>query len=112
MAISNSIKKLYYSIKEVAEMFSVSESALRAWERDFPNLKPKRSSSGDRKYTEKDIKEVRLIVSVRKEKKLTVEGAKNYIQAKEHKKGENEQIIQKLTKLKTFLVDLRSSLDN
>ncbi len=111
MAISKTINKLYYSIKEVSEMFSVSESALRAWERDFPNLKPKRSDSGDRKYTEKDIKEVCLIVSVRKEKKLTVEGAKNYIQAKEHKKGENELLINKLTKVKSFLQDIRNSLD-
>ncbi len=111
MAINKTISKLYYSIKEVSEMFNVSESSLRAWERDFPNLKPKRNSSGDRKYTEKDIKEVRLIVSVRKEKKLTVEGAKNYIQAKEHKKGENEDLIIKLNKVKNFLVDFRNSLD-
>ncbi len=110
MAIPKTISKLYYSIKEVAEMFGVSESALRAWERDFPNLKPKRNNSGDRKYTEKDIKEVRLIVSVRKEKKMTVEGAKNYIQAKEHKKGENEDLINKLTKIKGFLQEIRNSL--
>ena len=110
MAIPKTISKLYYSIKEVAEMFGVSESALRAWERDFPNLNPKRNNSGDRKYTEKDIKEVRLIVSVRKEKKMTVEGAKNYIQAKEHKKGENEKLINKLTKIKGFLQEIRSSL--
>ncbi len=111
MAIPKTINKLYYSIKEVAEMFGVSESSLRAWEREFPNLKPKRSGSGDRKYTEKDIKEVRLIVSVRKEKKLTVEGAKNYIQAKEYKKVENEDLINRLSKIKGFLTDLRASLD-
>lgn len=111
MAINKTISKLYYSIKEVSEQFGVSESTLRAWEKEFPNLKPKRSSSGDRKYTEKDIKEVRLIVSVRKERKLTVEGAKNYIQAKEHKKEENEDLIQKLNKVKGFLTDLRNALE-
>ena len=111
MAIPQNIKKLYYTIKEVADKFGVYESSLRAWERDFPNLKPKRNSSGDRKYTDKDIKEVQLIVSVRKEKKLTVEGAKNYIQAKEHKKEENEDLINKLTKIKLFLNELRTSLD-
>ena len=92
-------------------MFSVSESALRSWERDFPNLKPKRNTTGDRKYTEKDIKEIKLIVSVRREKKLTVEGAKNYIQAKEHKKDENEALIQKLSKIKGFLQNIRNSLE-
>lgn len=28
--------KLYYSIKEVAEMFGVNESTLRYWETEFP----------------------------------------------------------------------------
>lgn len=111
MAINQSIKKLYYSIKEVAEMFSVSESAIRNWEREFPNLKPKRNNSGDRKYTEKDIKEIKLIISVRRDKKLTLEGAKNYIQAKEHKKGENEELLNSLNKIKNFLVEMRNSLE-
>ena len=35
--------KLYYSIKEVAEMFGVNESTLRYWELEFPYLKPKTS---------------------------------------------------------------------
>ena len=33
--------KLYYSIKEVAEMFDLNESTLRFWETEFPHLKPK-----------------------------------------------------------------------
>jgi transposase-like protein len=28
--------KLYYSIKEVAQMFGVNESTLRYWEQEFP----------------------------------------------------------------------------
>ena len=35
--------KLYYSIKEVAEMFDLPESTLRYWEQEFPFLKPKTS---------------------------------------------------------------------
>ena len=33
--------KLYYSIREVAQMFGVNESTLRSWEKEFPYLKPK-----------------------------------------------------------------------
>ena len=33
--------KLYYSIKEVAEMFDLNESTLRYWEQEFPSLKPR-----------------------------------------------------------------------
>ncbi|MES2796760.1 MAG: MerR family transcriptional regulator [Bacteroidota bacterium] len=110
MAISNNIQKLYYSIKEVSTKFAVSESALRSWEREFPNLNPKRNSAGDRKYTEKDLKEIELIIRVRKDKKLTVEGAKNYIKSREHKKSDNEDLINSLTKVKNFLTEWRNSI--
>lgn len=33
--------KLYYSIKEVAEMIGVNESTLRYWEKEFTFIKPK-----------------------------------------------------------------------
>ena len=36
--------KLYYSIKEVAEMFDLPESTLRYWEQEFPFLRPKSAS--------------------------------------------------------------------
>ena len=32
--------KLYYSIREVAEMFDVNESLLRYWEKEFPIIAP------------------------------------------------------------------------
>lgn len=34
--------KLYYSISEVAGMFDVNESLLRFWEKEFPQLRPKK----------------------------------------------------------------------
>ena len=48
--------KMYYSIKEVAEMFGVNESTLRYWETEFPYLKPKTSGPAKiRQYQEKDL---------------------------------------------------------
>ena len=38
--------KLYYSISEVAQMFDVNESLLRFWEKEFPQLSPKKGSRG------------------------------------------------------------------
>lgn len=35
--------KLYYSIREVAEMFDVNESLLRYWEKEFPIIAPKKA---------------------------------------------------------------------
>ena len=38
--------KLYYSISEVAQMFDVNESLLRFWEKEFPQISPKKGSRG------------------------------------------------------------------
>ena len=57
--------KLYYSIKEVAQMMGVSESMLRYWEKEFPHLHPKTvSSTGVRQYVDKDIEQIRLIYNL------------------------------------------------
>ena len=48
--------KLYYSISEVAQMFDVNESLLRFWEKEFPQLSPKKGSRGVRQYRKEDIR--------------------------------------------------------
>lgn len=53
--------KLYYSIGEVAEMFGVNESLLRFWEREFPQLNPKKAGRGIRQYRKEDIETLKLI---------------------------------------------------
>lgn len=52
--------KLYYSISEVAAMFDVNESLLRFWEKEFPQLNPKKGA-GIRQYRKEDIETVKLI---------------------------------------------------
>ena len=68
--------KLYYSVGEVAEMFGVNESTLRFWERQFPNISPGKNSFGARQYTQDDIKEIRKVHHLLKERGLTMEGAR------------------------------------
>ena len=43
--------KLYYSISEVASMMNVTETLLRYWEKEFPNIKPNKIGRGIRQYT-------------------------------------------------------------
>jgi DNA-binding transcriptional MerR regulator len=106
--IATEIKKLYYNISEVAKKFDISESTLRHWEREFSQLKPKRTSAGDRKYTEKDLATIEKIIGLRREH--TVEGAKKILQNKQSKNIENEIVIQKLQEVKAFLLQLKNSL--
>ena len=65
--------KIYYSIKEVAQMLGVAESTLRFWESEFPQIKPKTArGTGIRQYTEKDIEQLKVIYNL-----VKVRGFKN-----------------------------------
>ena len=102
-------QKVYYPIGKVAEMFKVNQSLLRLWENEFDVLKPKKNGKGDRLFRPEDIKNIQLIYHLTREKKYTLEGAKDYF--KNHKKAEEKfELINSLKKLKVFLIELKASL--
>ena len=69
------MKKLYYSIREVAEKTGIQQHVLRFWEKEFPMLRPKRGKSGNRFYRERDVKIVLAIKDLRQNDKYTIKGA-------------------------------------
>jgi len=80
MAMKNfSMKKLYYSISEVSRITDLEQYVLRYWETEFDQLNPSKNSSGNRIYTNKDIKLILLIKKLLKEEKYTIEGAKKIL---------------------------------
>lgn len=64
----------YYRIGEVADMLGVKTSKLRFWESEFPELKPKKTRSGQRLYTGKDVELVRRIQHELKTTGMTIKG--------------------------------------
>ena len=104
------IEKLYYSIGEVAEMFDVSSSLIRYWEKEFNILTPKKNKKGNRLFTKDDIKNLELIYQLVKEKGYTLEGAKNRLRTGKEDLERNQDVINRLTKLKSFLISLKDEL--
>ena len=72
-------EKLYYNIGEVSELFGLNPSSLRFWETEFSNIRPRKNKKGDRFYTVDDIKKIQLIYYLLRQRKYTIEGAKDYI---------------------------------
>ena len=68
--------KLYYSISEVAEIAALQPYTLRAWEKDFSCLKPRRMGGKNRAYRERDIGIVLLIKYLLYEARYTTQGVK------------------------------------
>ena len=54
-------EKLYYRIGEVAEMFNVNTSLIRYWESEFSVLRPRKSTKGNRMFTQRDLRYLRMI---------------------------------------------------
>ncbi len=103
--------KLYYSIREVAEMFGVNESLVRYWEKEFPDISPKRAGGNIRQYTKEDIENIRLIYYLVKEKGMTLAGAKQRL--KQNKEGvrETAELVARLKEIRKELVRIRKELD-
>jgi DNA-binding transcriptional MerR regulator len=102
-------QKMYYTIGKVADMFKVNQSLIRLWENEFDVLKPKKNGKGDRLFRPEDIKNIQLIYHLMRERKYTMEGAKDFI--KNNKKStEKFSTIQSLKKLKEFLIEMKASL--
>jgi DNA-binding transcriptional MerR regulator len=102
------LNKRYYSIGEVAKMFEVRTSVLRFWEKEFKELKPRRTQQ-KRLYTQDDIKLIYRIHTLLKEKSYTIEGAKKAL--KENNTKKREEITKRLEKVRDRLEKLKQNLD-
>jgi len=101
-------QKQYYSIGEVAEMFSVNTSLLRYWEGEF-GMQLRKNRKGDRFFTPADVKNLQLIHDLVRRRKFTIEGAKDYLK-KNTRADDKYVMIQSLQRLKTFLLELKAHL--
>ena len=93
--------KLYFRIGEVTKIVELPAYVLRFWETEFSNIKPKRTSSGRRLYTQKDIERIMQIKYLLYEKKFTIQGARQHMDGRVGKQARPTQ---------RFLDDLRKEL--
>jgi DNA-binding transcriptional MerR regulator len=107
-SIQESSDKIYFSIGEVAARFAVSTSLIRFWESEFPHLRPRKNSKGDRRYTQKEIDAIKQVYHLVKEKGYTLQGAKDFLGGNKDKK--TAETLEALKGLKQFLVELRDRL--
>jgi len=102
-------QKQYYSIGDVAEMFHENTSLIRYWDKEFSILKPKKNKKGDRFFRPEDIKNLKMIYHLLRERKYTIEGAKEFIKNNKAA-GEKHELIESLEKVKMFLLELKNNL--
>ena len=104
------IKKLYYTIGEVADLFNVNTSLIRFWEKEFDIIKPKKNKKGNRLFTEKDVDNFFIIYHLVKERGFTLQGAKEKLRQNPEDTINQIEIVKSLESIKSFLMDLRREI--
>ena len=127
------MQRLYYSISEVAQILDEETYVLRYWEKEFPQVSPKKNKSGKRIYSDSDIAILKIVKKLLRDDKLSILGAKEQIakfnfepvseklfieeetQLFEHSNelenlnGINSEILKKL---KDFLLEIKKNIEN
>jgi DNA-binding transcriptional MerR regulator len=73
--------KLYFRIGEVASLCHLPAYVLRFWESEFPQLKPVKSSTGQRMYRKRDVESVLHIKQLLYEQGFTISGARQQLRS-------------------------------
>ena len=101
--------KKYYSIGEVAALFKVKTSHIRFWTNEF-KLKVRTTRKGDRLFTPEQVRELRAINHLVKERGFKLSGAKAKLKKQNNRDVETIDLKQSLLQLRNKLVIIKNQL--
>lgn len=101
------LTKDHYKMREAEEIIGVPQSTLRFWEKEFSDLKPRRTASNQRNYSQKDLETLQIIHYLLHIKGMRVEAAKEQLK---HNKKNISQKVKVIEKLKSVRDDLETLL--
>ena len=91
-------------------MFDVNPSLIRFWEQKFDILKPDKNKKGNRLFTPTDVENLKLIYHLVKEEGMTLAGAQKRIKQNPEGLKRDMEIVDRLQRLKTLLLEVRQEL--
>lgn len=103
--------KVYYSIREVAEMLNVNQSLIRFWDKEF-SINPAKNKKGNRMFTPKDIDKLKLVYHLVKDRGMTLKGAKAKLKTTGSELNANFELIKRLQTVKKELLQIKKGLEN
>ncbi len=77
--IPNIPERVFYRIKEVCTLTGLKPHILRYWEQEFRDIKPVKSSRGQRLYRKKDLDAIFAIKKLLYDRRFTIDGARRYL---------------------------------
>ncbi len=99
------MQKMYYSIRQAAEMTNLEAHVLRFWETEFSELKPKKNRAGNRIYRDTDIDLILDIKRLLHDNRFTIEGARQ-----EMKRLKGEKSLRKEGSKERVIIEVKQTL--
>lgn len=101
----------YYRIGEVAKITGLPAYTIRYWEQEFKELRPRKSRTGRRLYTEDDLDLVRRIQNILHQQGFTIRGARELLKKSElnpniPSEDREARLLSKLHKIRRQLQEL------
>jgi DNA-binding transcriptional MerR regulator len=103
--------KVYYTIKDVAEIVGVTEPTLRFWETEFPHIKPETTANKVRQYTMKEIDDIKVIYNLIRVRGFKIAAAKKMLHTNRSGVDKTDKVLRKLQDIKSELLALKTQLD-
>ena len=84
------MKKYYYTIGEVCNLLDLKAHVLRYWEKEFPQVHPKKKFGRNRRYNPDDIELLKKIKHMLYNQRYTIEGVKKKLKIIDKEKNQIE----------------------
>jgi len=109
------MNKYYYTIGEVCNLLDLKAHVLRYWEKEFPQVHPKKKFGRNRRYNPDDIELLKKIKHMLYNQRYTIEGVKKKLKSIDKEKNQiemdftvdkketKENIIDELSEIKELL---------
>ena len=108
----------YYTISNVSKKLNIPPHVLRFWEKKFNFVKPKKSQTGRRYYSNQDIVNLEIIKDLLHNKGYTISGAIKYIKNNsevqnnkpDHLNLSNEALVKKIDETSNLILMAKNIL--
>ena len=84
------MKKFYYTIGEVCNLLDLKPHVLRYWEKEFPQVHPRKKFGRNRRYNPDDIELLKKIKYMLYTQKYTVDGVRKKLKEMQKNKSQIE----------------------
>jgi DNA-binding transcriptional MerR regulator len=99
-----------YSIGEVSKLLNIKPHVIRYWEQEIPYLSARKSVTGRRIFTDRDVQILYRIRYLLYEKRYTIEGAKKRIW--EEINSRNVDMTSRIAGIRSELIEILSKIRN